>query len=193
MESHISLDTNGKETIRGLACSGQADWIIKKLEGENTKSINRKNETKTMIENVTTADCSRPTSDHEFFSHWMSNLWIQTTVTVTRICTWFICLKRTKSAAHITRRSDMKHLNLKEGKKKKNFPWCHTPQQNSGINTRLYVGASCNSSNSLLFIQQPLSWLFTASHNVQLSGSDKMHWSSIWEQHKSRSAPNEFF
>lgn len=60
-------------------------------------------------------------------------------------------------------------------KKNKNFPWCYTPQQNSGINTRLYVGASCNGSNSLLFIQQPLSWLFTANHNVQLSGSDKMH------------------
>lgn len=63
----------------------------------------------------------------------------------------------------------------KKGKKKKNFPWCYTPQQNSGINIRLYVGASCNGSNSLLFIQQPLSWLFTANHNVQLSGSDKMH------------------
>lgn len=45
----------------------------------------------------------------------------------------------------------MKHLTLEE--EEKNFPCCSTPQQRSGINAWLYAGASCNSYNSLLFIQ----------------------------------------
>lgn len=132
-----------------------------------------------MIENVTTADCSRPTSDHEF-----SRTGCQTcefrpqcfVMTDGDADLHMIHLfEKDKKCCTNNQKIRHKASHPQRRQKKKNFPWCYTPQQNCEINIRLYVGTSCNGSNSLLFIQQPLSWLFTANHNVQLSGSDKMH------------------